>query len=90
MFFLSWKNNEIMYTEKCRDIVSIRLDKRIIFSLDLSLREKKRGEGGGEEKCNKTDSLESLHTALTENTCSETNIPRDYKVFRLQVTSHRH
>lgn len=67
-----------MYTEKYRDIVSTRFDKRII-SLDLPLQEKKRG-GGKEKKCNKTDSLESLHTALTENTCSETNIPRDYKV----------
>lgn len=66
-----------MYTEKYRDIVSTRFDKRII-SLDLPLQEKKRGEK--EKKCNKTDSLESLHTALTENTCSETNIPRDYKV----------
>lgn len=63
-----------MYTEKYRDIVSTRFDKRIISPLQ----EKKRGEK--EKKCNKTDSLESLHTALTENTCSETNIPRDYKV----------
>lgn len=54
---------------KDRDIVSISPDtifliKRILF--DLS---KKRIEGGG-KKCNKADSLESLHTALTENTCS--------------------
>lgn len=34
-----------------------------------SIQEKKRSEGGG-KKCNKADSLESLHTALTENTCS--------------------
>lgn len=55
--------------------------KRIVL-FDLPLQEKKRSEGvaGGGKKCNKADSLESLHTALTENTCSETNIPRDYKV----------
>lgn len=63
---------------KNRDIVSISSDKT--YSLIRSTVTRKEKKRGGGKKCNKADSLESLHTALTENTCSETNIPRDYKV----------
>lgn len=73
--FITSEHEETRYLIDIRRHSS-RFDKRgLTVYPGCSTRKKRR------KKCNKAHSLESLHTTFTENTCLETNIPSDYKVF---------